>query len=182
MDLHAGDDDGSYHSDRFKVVLPETVTERAIEVADEHPDKRLLVHYIQPHYPFVGEFGASRFDDFGSSFYDVVTSHDDATPEMVRKAYAENLDLVLDEVADLLEHLQGKTVVTADHGEMLGDRHDYVPVRDYGHHEGIYNDALTKVPWHVHLNGDRKDVVADPPVGADADALFDRLEDLGYKM
>lgn len=185
VDLHMGDETGIYHSDRFDIVLPETMTERAIEIADEHPNKRLVVHYIQPHHPFVGERGATRFDNFDTSLYDMM-AESDVTAEQVREAYAENLDVVLESVADLLDHLRGKTVVTADHGEMLGDRHDYVPVRDYGHHEGVYNDALTKVPWHVHSDGERKDVVAEAPVESDSEAddeaLESRLADLGYRM
>ncbi len=41
-----------WHED-VKTVLPETTTEYALDAADEYPDKRLLVHYIQPHYPFI---------------------------------------------------------------------------------------------------------------------------------
>lgn len=185
VDLHMGDADGSYHSDEYKVVLPDTMTDHAIEVAEQHPNKALIVHYLQPHHPFVGEY-ASEFSFQTSSSLNEVIERNGASAELVREAYRENLDIVLSEVDRLLPHLPGKTVVTADHGEMLGDRHRYLPVRDYGHHEGIYNEALTKVPWHVHQNGSRKRIVAEQPAdeksSADLEKLEERLERLGYKM
>ena len=34
-------------------VLPEDLTEAAIEAASKHPDKRLIAHYMQPHAPYL---------------------------------------------------------------------------------------------------------------------------------
>jgi len=77
--------------------------------------------------------------------------------------------------------------VTADHGEMLGERHEYIPIREYGHPAGIWSDLLTTVPWHVYTNGERKETVAERPVaGSDGESLDTRwtnvCESLGYKM
>ncbi|WP_128223906.1 hypothetical protein [Halobacteriaceae bacterium SHR40] len=36
----------------YGTVPPEPVTEAAIEARKEYPNKRLIVHYLQPHYPF----------------------------------------------------------------------------------------------------------------------------------
>lgn len=41
-------------------------------------------------------------------------------------------------------------VVTADHGEMLSDRHRYAPMKDYGHCVGVFDDPTTKVPMPAH--------------------------------
>lgn len=46
----------------MNTVLPETVTESAIEVAEQYPNKRLFVHYDQPHVPFIGPTGRERLD------------------------------------------------------------------------------------------------------------------------
>lgn len=186
VDLHMGDEDGTYHSEEFKVVLPDVLTERAKAVAREHPNKRIVVHYIQPHHPFIGPTGREHFRHASSSLVEVVEAADGVTPALVREAYRENLDIVLSSVKDLFSELHGKTVITADHGEMLGDRHDIVPIRDFGHPAGIYNRTLTRVPWHIVENGPRKDLVAESPVDgggeADVQKLERRLEDLGYKM
>jgi len=101
------------------------------------------------------------------------------------EAYRENLRIVLEEVEDLLDTFDGRTIVTADHGEMLGDRHKYVPVKDYGHHVGIFNEPTTKVPMHVHESGDRRQIRASEPVQTESEQdeqLNERLRNLGYKV
>lgn len=188
IDLQYGEDEEDIewvHED-LVAVSPETVTEAAVEANEDYPQKRLIVHYIQPHHPFVGPTGREHFIQQSSSLIDVVEASD-CSDELLWQAYKENLELVLPEVERLMRSLPGKTIVTADHGEMLGDRHDYVPVRDYGHHKGIFNDATVEVPWLVYESGGgvRKKVVADPPVGVDAvdmESVDEQLRNLGYKI
>lgn len=36
-----------------ETVLPETTTDYARTAAERYPNKRLLIHYLQPHYPFI---------------------------------------------------------------------------------------------------------------------------------
>jgi len=186
IDLHMNDPDGRYHSEEFKVVPPEALTERATEAVDEYPNKRLVIHYIQPHHPFMGPIGRKYFKHRTANMNEVINESSDATPRLVKRAYTENLDMVLSSVSDLLPSLPGKTVISADHGEMLGERHDFVPMRDYGHHSGIYNDVLTRVPWHIVENGSRKRIVPEAPEDeteeVDVALLERRLADLGYKM
>lgn len=38
----------------FQTVMPVTVKEYAIEYSKKFPDKRMIIHYIQPHFPFIG--------------------------------------------------------------------------------------------------------------------------------
>ena len=184
IDLQYGKDDIEWAHEELKAVTPETVTKAALEAHQNYPNKRLIVHYLQPHHPFIGPTGRENFNQQSSSLIDVVKENDQPD-KVLRTAYKENLKLVLPEVKKLLEHLPGKTVVTADHGEMLGDRHDYVPVRDYGHHKGIFNDATVKVPWLVHESGDRKTIEEDPPVEVDSvemESVNEQLRNLGYKV
>jgi hypothetical protein len=185
IDLHLEDPDGRYHHDEFKVVPPDVMTEHAAEVAEEYPNKRLVIHYIQPHHPFIGPTGREHFQHHTASMSELIAESDGVTPALVRRAYAENLDIVLSSVADLLPSLPGTTVISADHGEMVGERHDFVPVRDYGHHPGIYNDSLTRVPWHIVESGSRKRIVPESPEDdeeVDVELLTQRLIDLGYKL
>lgn len=46
-------------------VPPAPVTDRAIDAAKRYPNKRLIVHYLQPHYPFIGPTGRWVFDYTG---------------------------------------------------------------------------------------------------------------------
>ena len=84
-----------------------------------------------------------------------------------------------------MQQIDGRTVVTADHGEMLGDRHDYIPMRDYVHHSGIFNAATTRVPWHVHESGARGHTTAEtPPPRQEIDtaSVAAQLRSLGYMV
>lgn len=163
-----------------EVVPPERVTAAALDAVERFPAKRLLVHYVQPHYPYIGPTGRDRFDPT-STLTDLADAG--VSRSVVRRAYAETLDVVLAETRRLLDAVDGRTVVTADHGELLGDRLFPVPMRDYGHPPGIYVDPLVEVPWHVHERGDRRRVVSDPPTDRDRfddEAVRRNLRGLGY--
>jgi hypothetical protein len=40
-------------SDKLNTVPPENVVKDALKACRKHPDKRLIVHFMQPHYPFL---------------------------------------------------------------------------------------------------------------------------------
>jgi len=176
--------------ERYHTVLPETMTERTKAAAEEFPDKRLVSHFIQPHYPFltdedVFENGrAFRDRDKVSCWQQVMTGELPVSPEAVWAAYRETLDRTLPAVAELLNALDGKTVVTADHGNMIGERARPVPVTEWGHPQGIYTEELVRVPWLVDDDDDRREIVAEEPVAPESEvdegAVADRLEQLGY--
>ena len=178
-------------SDEHDTVLPETVTEAATRAAREYPHKRLLVHYLQPHYPFIE--ASLEFDTFGGAkpniWGQLLSGAVDLDHREVRRMYAENLDRALPHVEELMNELGGRTVVTADHGNMVGERAFPVPIHEWGHPRGIYTDGLVTVPWLVYENGQRReidsedgtmDAAVDEDAGVDEDVVADRLRDLGY--
>jgi hypothetical protein len=162
---------------------PQTATETALDAAERYPKKRLIIHYMQPHHPYLGEVG-QRINHEGGLMETV--RKNGLSRRTVVQAYCENLDLVLENVEPLLEELSGKTVVTADHGELLGDPERPIPIRRYSHPKDVYVEELVKVPWLIRDNGDRKEVIAEPPtqeIGEfDVDELRQRLENLGYRI
>jgi hypothetical protein len=171
--------------DEFRTVMPDVLSDYAREAAERYPDKRLLVHYLQPHYPFIGETGREHFDNDTLAIW--AEKRDgtlDIPDEYFVKGTEESLDIALEEVADLLDDLGGRTVVTADHGQAFGERGFPIPVKVYGHPVGIYIDELVRVPWHVYDNGPRREITSEEPVGdtdeVDHDVVEDRLQDLGY--
>jgi hypothetical protein len=107
----------------------------------------------------------------------------DASDEDIWDAYRENLRMVLPYIEDLLEELEGKTVVTADHGNMIGERGTPIPIREYGHPRWIYADELVTVPWLVHETNGRKTITAEPSPSEKLsnENVASRLEALGYK-
>jgi hypothetical protein len=166
-------------------VRPETVTKQALRIAEEYPDKRLIVHYMQPHQPYIGPTGQEHFE-LSSGLIETLRKSDEITDELLWKAYRENLDIVLDHAEDLISELTGKTVITSDHGELLGERVFPIPLKTYGHFDGLYVDELIDVPWFVCEYAERKTVRPEVPVtdegDVNADAVEDRLRQLGYKI
>jgi hypothetical protein len=166
-------------------VRPETVTEQALRLAEEYPDKRLIVHYMQPHQPYIGPTGQEHFE-LSSGLIETLRKSDDITDELLWEAYRENLDIVLNHAEELVSELTGKTVITSDHGELLGERVFPIPVKTYGHFDGLYVDELIDVPWFVCEYSNRKTIRPEAPVtnedDVDADAVEDRLRQLGYKV
>ncbi|SEH14764.1 hypothetical protein SAMN04487967_1757 [Natronorubrum sediminis] len=181
-----------------RTVRPETVVEEAIAAHERYPDKRLIVHFMQPHFPFIGPTG-QRFSHMGlehhledeerssapNPWFGLVHEQD-IDIETVVAAYRENLDLTLPHVETLIEELDGKSVVTADHGNLIGERGFPIPIRLYGHPRGLHMDQLLAVPWLEAEHTERRKTVAEPPVesvdetDADDDVVEDRLSALGY--
>ncbi|MFB6292343.1 MAG: hypothetical protein ABEI58_03025 [Candidatus Nanohaloarchaea archaeon] len=174
-------------------VPPEKVTEAALEANDEFPDKRLIIHYMQPHDPPIGdkageiresiELGGWRPDQEEDREKRLMNAlaRGDIEPETAREAYRENLRIVLGEVETLLEKIDGRTVVTADHGEMFGE---YYPLLGslYEHWKKPRTVELCKVPW-FKAGGKMRTTTAEKPVrGAtvDEEDIKQQMKKLGY--
>ncbi|ELK54578.1 hypothetical protein D320_09452, partial [Haloferax sp. BAB-2207] len=162
-------------NEELQTVKPETVVESTLQISQEYPDKRLLIHFMQPHYPFIGEKGKElshrgysptkegrkhSFSVWDELQYGVA----DYNLTQVIEAYEENLDIVLAHAEKLLGELNGKSIVTSDHGNLLGERIKPIPIRVYGHPAGIRSSPLVDVPWLI-VEGDRRDVTTEEPVG-----------------
>lgn len=97
----------------------------------------------------------------------------------------ENLELVLPYVERLLETIPGKIVVTSDHRNMMRLSLFPVPVREYGHPDGICTPELVTVPWDVYTNGARREIITGHGTDSDRqsneDRVTERLEHLGCK-
>lgn len=179
--------------DRIGTVQPEAVVEAAIEAHNEYPNKRLIVHYMQPHRPYLGETAEmlrKRLDlqgygqhDEGIQIWGAVKQRD-VTVEEIRAAYAESLEIALESTEALLKQLSGKSVVTSDHGEMLGERVLPFTTRVWGHMEGFDTPTLREVPWLVVESDDRRNITYSDPVESevslDDSEIAERLDALGY--
>jgi hypothetical protein len=144
-------------------VLPSEMSAAARTTADSYPDKRLIVHFMQPHGPFVGSDVPERQED-----------------DRYWEAYDQNLAYVMDSVDELVADLSGQTVITADHGQIAPS-----PLRDAvgvsGHKPGLRHPGVVVVPWAV-IDGDRRETVDGKTNNSTAEAVDDRLRDLGYKI
>ncbi|MFC7205356.1 hypothetical protein ACFQJC_17740 [Haloferax namakaokahaiae] len=171
-------------------VLPETMAEYALRASEAYPEKRIIVHFMQPHYPFIGSPELNARSPFESKdkkldiWAELMTRKRTVDPEVVWEAYRDNLLLALPVVEELMQSLPGRTVVTSDHGNMIGERSFPVPIREWGHPPGIYTKELVTVPWLVFDNGQRRTITSGSPVDVDegisSDVVTDRLANLGY--
>lgn len=124
--------------EKHRTVRPEVVTNAAIKAARTYPNKRILIHYLQPHAPYIGPTGSKKLPTDVLDFWGRFKSGKiDVNLNVVHQAYQENLELVLADIERLFNQLAGKIVLTADHGEMLGERSGPLPTKKYGHPSGI---------------------------------------------
>jgi len=181
---------------KIGTVHPEIVTQRAIEAADKFPNKRLIVHYMQPHEPFLGETGQKYTSatgglnplwavdgveesvDTGKRLTEMFMQGEVSKADL-RQAYIENIEIVENHARELVEQLEGKTVISSDHGENLGESKlglTYV--------EHINETPECRfVPWLELPCEERKEIVAEDPIGfrnTEDEVVQDRLADLGY--
>lgn len=190
--------------------LPEHVTDVALQAHREYPDKRIIVHYMQPHEPYIGESAdnlrAELSEQHGIDFSAIkgtrgeiptgeveessgpssllMAGHDGyLSADEVYQVYLDTLRECLPEVERLVNEIDGKAVVTADHGELLGDKQSIIGNVGWSHPTGCWHPAVRTVPWISIPSDTRRDVSADPPVGSenvDSDRVEAHLRDLGY--
>lgn len=166
--------------DDLGIVPPRPVTDRAIAAARDRQPDRLIVHYMQPHHPFVagttpGEFAADPFGQGNEMTIIDALRKGKISREAFWNAYRENLHLVLADVAILLSNHDAETVVlTADHGDALGEW------GVYDHPAGCLHPAVKNVPWTETTAVDTGEY--EPQLDAtDRSAdVENRLRELGY--
>jgi hypothetical protein len=134
--------------DSTGTIRPRPLTDRFLELHASTDADRYIVHYMQPHIPFIETpLGAGTDRDSWGELDTSKTAWErlqvgELSRDRVWKAYRENLELVLADVALLRQQLSTDgLVLTADHGNALGEW------GVYGHPEGIQIPAIREVPW-----------------------------------
>lgn len=187
-----------------QTVEPPDVCEAARRAESRYPDKRLIVHFLQPHAPFIGPKAKWMRERLGktigglnpgreytgvdakqietTSYQGMLQSSDDVTIEDIRTAYRETLAICMKYIVNLTGALEGKTAISSDHGELLGESTHRLGCRHWEHPRGVRARELCVVPWVECPTDERKSVRADPPkeVVADHENVENRLHALGY--
>lgn len=192
---------------------PMSVYDSAISDVDRYPNKRKIIHFMQPHAPYHGpqakQLRKRLSRDHGLRFSHL-TEHKDLvdidsdkiynsllhtlpdgyiTSDELTQIYIENLQIVLDYVEKLVQTLDGKTVITADHGELLGEtqeskiKNTIYPAM-VGHPYGEYVPELRLVPWLVIASDERPTIMSDSPIEktkVEQETVDKQLRMLGYK-
>lgn len=160
---------------------PRYVTDRAIAIGREQDVDRLILHYLQPHPPYVANALAEdrELERHEHDWWGYLGETDDY--ETIWNTYLDELRYVLDDVELLLENIDAETVaISADHGEAFGE------YCEFGHHTGSVNPYVRKVPWVETTATDEQthSPSTAPPSGTakSNEVTADQLEALGYKM
>lgn len=135
-------------NEQYQTVLPQTVKDVTLNLIKRYPSKRFIIHFIQPHQPFIkngysigGVTNLEQKRNTKSAFQ--LAKSGKIKREEILELYRDNLILVLKEVEKLVAELDGKIIITADHGEAFGEKFiwEHVP--------GVYIKELIEVPWLV---------------------------------
>lgn len=164
------------------LVTPEPVTDAAVNCYRNTNSDKYIIHYSQPHAPFLhcsGKYDSAK-DEPGATqnVWDGLKEGRYNRTE-VWEDYGENLLTVLDHVDALVEDFSGKIVVSADHGNCLGE------YGIYGHPSHCPVPSVREVPWAVaEGNGKRKYQPTDSDRSeferSDDEDIKEHLSDLGY--
>ena len=130
-----------------QTVLPENVNKVYLSLKGDFKNRCIIV-YMQPHPPFVGkesvkskgwtQWTGQNYE--GKIVWDLVKDGE-LTLEAAVKGYKSNLEYVLEYVKKLLPELNGKIIISSDHGELFGE------YDEYGHPGGVYYRELLEVPY-----------------------------------
>ncbi|WP_143825075.1 hypothetical protein [Natrinema ejinorense] len=174
-------------------IRPEPITDRAIAVCREGDYDRVIVHYMQPHVPFLDrpDLHAGYRPEYWGSPDSVVDPAEtgldvwgrvrrgELARDVVWEAYADNLRTGLGSVATLRRNVDGTLALSADHGNAMGE------LGIWGHPDTPVS-SIRRVPWVELEARDEGTTVPtlDPESAADertVDAdVQDRLASLGY--
>ncbi|MCU4719600.1 hypothetical protein [Halapricum hydrolyticum] len=179
----------------LRTVPPSAIVDLTVEMHKQYPDKRIISHFMQPHAPYIGPTGIklSEQNQFGvfnpnKDELDVpdagisrAVREGYVDPDELRQAYAENVEIAIEHAEQLVQRLDGRSVITADHGEALGERGVFL--KHYGHSPHLYVPELRTVPWFVVPGNERRNVTAGTPASyerLDDQTRSSRLQALGY--
>lgn len=146
---------------KFKTVHPKTLTEEAIKALEKYPNKRMIIHFNQPHHPFLTNQKLIEIDSGTARNINDYEKKKKLTGWQAAKkgivpvrevllAYVDNLKLVMEYVNQLVNKLTGKVILTADHGDQTGE---YML---FGHAPNYRTRQLVIVPWYIAKNTKRK--------------------------
>lgn len=109
------------------------------EDANNNIDDKMIIHFIQPHFPHIGEPSLGKED---METLEEFHQQDEISDGYLQRSYQANLDKVWKEGVQQLNILNDenrRVVITADHGEVLGEDDQY------GHNS--FHNKVINVPW-----------------------------------
>lgn len=182
-------------------IKPKAVMEAAIKAFDDYPNKRHLVHFMQPHRPFIGDKGKQIEAQKGMTTRNQIEDENENSSnegerawklvdqnrisvEKAWEAYNENLEQVLPCAEKVVSHHNGKCIISSDHGNLVDDPPFPFFKSWNGHPPRTWTDELVKVPWLIIEDSTRRDITAENTQTElklnESEEIEQRLRDLGY--
>lgn len=128
------------HAGEHGAVKPQVMRDATIE-AHKASSGRVVAHWLQPHEPFLaptatitggGATQTNVWKGLQQGRYDV---------DEVWQSYRANLEWALDSVFEVLKSVDADVLITADHGNAMGE------IGIFGHPFGYPQPAVRRVPW-----------------------------------
>lgn len=139
-------------NDALGTVHPDTVGKAVRDYFKENPQRKCIIHYVQPHGPWIGNpqykypvFTRAHHARYGV-MADYIAQETRPDPAFFRKAYRGNVKLVLNSIRKYLKYFPGQVVISADHGELLGEGGLYLHKVNF---PPWAHDLVTTVPWFI---------------------------------
>ena len=123
---------------------PEAITDAAISAIRTSSADQIIVHYTEPHAPFlhcVGKYESRGLEPGGTQNVWAGLENGIYDRNEIWDDYGQNLLRVLDEVEAIIRNSEGKIVVTSDHGNAMGEW------GIYGHPANVPINVIRNVPW-----------------------------------
>lgn len=187
----------SHWDPEHKTVLPEDMVRETLRANEKYPRKRLIAHFMQPHFPFIGEIGGEinhkgieqpaneeQKSNVGNPWNQLNRSTGISQHQTI-KAYRQNHEIAIESAQNLVNKLPGKSVITSDHANLIGEWTFPIPHQVYGHPPNFRKQELIAVPWLEIESNERREIVSEPPKNQDnmnKGLVESRLRDLGYTM
>jgi len=114
--------------------------EKTLEILQDHKNYRNVIHFLQPHSPYVNGMGATqgyknkiKFLIDNNIWLFPYPQKSNIKYEMSKSiiGYKQNLDYVLGDLILLTKKLKGITIISSDHGEAFGEKFENKYI--YGH-------------------------------------------------
>jgi hypothetical protein len=171
-------------------IRPRPITDSAIKTAREDNPNKLIVHFMQPHHPFLsapyldsGSYIAEG-DEYRKKQSRTIwekLEDGEVNEQVVQSEYKHNLRTVLEDVELLLNNIDSeRAIITTDHGNALGEH------GIYGHQGNFPIDCLVEVPWYETSAQDERSHIPSDGMehkdtnSIDSEQIKSRLSDLGY--
>lgn len=171
-------------------VPPRAVTDHTITAWRTRHELRidqLVAHYMQPHEPYrsrpnwvsgdhklLENMVTDGESKAGRSIWPKLQKGEIPMEEFW-EVYKDNLRWVLDDVTErLLPNVQGRVVLTADHGNALGEW------GEWHHPPGAIGPSVRRVPWVTIDATDTESIQPDIETGESDAGAEEQLKALGY--